>query len=178
LFCGGNQTITSAANNLLYGINTTGDVKLIAETAAAAILAKSILLSSETNLSTGRLIVTVDPLEGDQAEAEQSRIDGAITELNRELSSFGITRVDIGSADDASNADILINVAETSSIGGAVQGVLGVTEFGHEITLIAGWSWYLNADPTQVGLHQFDFQTIVSHELGPTFGLGHITEAD
>jgi hypothetical protein len=44
--------------------------------------------------------------------------------------------------------------------------VLGVTEHGNSITIVSGWNWYLGADPGAIGADQYDFQTVVAHELG------------
>jgi hypothetical protein len=37
--------------------------------------------------------------------------------------------------------------------------------------MIQGWNWYAGADPAQIGSDQFDFQTVVTHELGQALGL-------
>jgi hypothetical protein len=59
-----------------------------------------------------------------------------------------------------------------TSLGGLTQGILGAMEVGGNITLVSGWNWYTGSDPTQIGPGQYDFETIVIHELGHTFGLG------
>jgi Matrixin len=53
------------------------------------------------------------------------------------------------------------------------QGILGVTTTAGEITLIQGWNWYAGADPSAIGAGQYDFQTVVTHEVGHSLGLGH-----
>ena len=35
------------------------------------------------------------------------------------------------------------------------------------------WNWYTGADPSAIGAGQYDFRTIVTHELGHAIGLGH-----
>jgi hypothetical protein len=37
---------------------------------------------------------------------------------------------------------------------------------------LQGWNWYGGSDPTQIGSDQYDFQTVVTHELGHALGLG------
>jgi hypothetical protein len=38
---------------------------------------------------------------------------------------------------------------------------------------LTGWNWFTGADPTTIGAGQYDFETIVMHELGHAVGLGH-----
>lgn len=53
-----------------------------------------------------------------------------------------------------------------------------MTELGGRVTIVTGWDYYLGADPTGIGAGQYDFQTVVSHELGHSLGLGHSTDAN
>jgi hypothetical protein len=50
--------------------------------------------------------------------------------------------------------------------------VLGCTVAGH-VTLLTGWNWYTGSDPSAIGSGQYDFESIVMHELGHAIGLGH-----
>jgi hypothetical protein len=51
--------------------------------------------------------------------------------------------------------------------------VLGCTTDTGQITIIAGWNFYAGASATQIGSAQFDFETVVIHELGHALGLGY-----
>ena len=46
------------------------------------------------------------------------------------------------------------------------DGVLGVTTSAGEITIIDGWNWYAGTNAGAIGSGQFDFQTVITHEIG------------
>lgn len=130
--------------------------------------------SVEALVSAGQLIsgiiwVSVQNNSGSFSIDQLGRISEAIATLNSSLGSFGINLVQVGTG----NADLRIHLANASPVGGAAQGVLGFATFSGEIIIISGWNWYAGADSTAAGSDQYDFQTVITHELGHGLGLGH-----
>ena len=118
----------------------------------------------------GVYTVAVDGLTGAQSSAEQARISDAIAGLNATFAPFGVTLTEVSGA-AAADASVHIRMATTTVLGNTVNGVLGDFE-GSTINLVTGWNWYTGSDPRQIGADQYDFETIVMHELGHVFGLG------
>ncbi len=95
------------------------------------------------------------------------------------------------------NADIVIRMKDSSSLGDIAKGLLGQVNFvydtalagnladgrlyrtfiSHEnggkasVDLIGGWNWYAGANANSIGRNQYDFQSVVTHELGHLLGL-------
>jgi hypothetical protein len=128
------------------------------------------LLTSRSGLRAGRLLVDVEDSRGAPTPAEQARIDDAIRGLNAALRPFGVDLVEATGA-ERSAASIWLDIADTTDFGGRAAGVLGLTENGDAIAIVSGWDWYLGADPNGIGPGQYDFETIVAHELGHALGL-------
>jgi hypothetical protein len=138
---------------------------LTADAGAAGTTSAGALLASQ-------LTVYVDDNSGAFTADELARIDDALAAVRGAVAPYGIpvTEVDASQRDAA---NVVIDTGTTSAAGGRADGVLGCETDAGEITLIQGWSWLTSADATQIGKGQYDFQTIVTHELGHALGLGH-----
>jgi Matrixin len=126
-------------------------------------------------LVVGDLFVYVNDPNGLFTADELARIQDAIAGMNPLLAPYNvvITQVDAASSDQA---NVIIDIGTSTAAGGYADGVLGceTTSTGSsEITLVQGWNWYDGTDSTAVASDQFDFQTVVTHELGHALGLGH-----
>jgi len=128
-------------------------------------------------LVTGTVWVSFEDASGTTTADHLARLDDAVAGLNATFGEYGLT-MGVVEPDNAVSAHIRIEVAGDSDCGGAADGVLGCTAAAGEITLIEGWEWYVNSDASSIGQGQFDFQTIVTHELGHTLGLDHSGDAD
>jgi hypothetical protein len=121
-------------------------------------------------LLAGNLEVYVNDPSGYFSTDELARIQDAISSWNALLAPYSVS---ISETSDPTQANIVLDNGTTSVSGSTADGVLGCyNPAANEITILQGWDWYAGADPTQIGAGQYDFQTVVSHELGHAVGLG------
>jgi uncharacterized repeat protein (TIGR01451 family) len=122
-----------------------------------------------STLQADTIRVAADVPPGPLAAGEQAAIAAAIGTLDAEVRPLGINLMEVPS-DQA--AQIHIQLAAGSAIGSLDQGILAAFTPGGNITLISNWIWYLGSDSAGIAPNQYDFQTVVMHELGHVLGLG------
>jgi hypothetical protein len=118
-------------------------------------------------LLTGDLYVYVNDPAGYFTANELNRIQDAITTWDTLLSPYNVTIYEVSAP---TQANLVLDNGTSGAAGSYADGVLGSFTPG-EITLIQGWNWYDGANPSQIGADQYDFQTVVTHELGHALGL-------
>jgi hypothetical protein len=169
------NTATVTAGNVTFDNDDAASATITitlhqwAATASAQLPAGNLLGS----LKPGVYRVAVDNLPA--GAAEQARISDAIATIDAELGAFGVFMEQVSAADTAS-ANVHIHFADNSVARGVADGTLGVMT-GGDITLIDGWKYYLGSDPLGIGADQYDFQTLVTHELAHAVGLGEGSDA-
>ncbi len=156
-------TINSASAQLAAGSTSTAGV------GAGEIV-------GSTQLHAGTLDVAVNLPIGPETQAEAAAIRGAIASLDAQLAPLGVSLVEVSGA-AAASAPIHIGMASSSEIGGVSQGVLGAYSADGDITLIQGWDWYFGKGSARIASNQYDFQSVVTHELGHALGLGENSDA-
>jgi hypothetical protein len=167
-------TITAA---LADGTHVTQTIMLSTSGAAAGLVIDGVTGTTAVGaLLAGDMTVYVDNANGAFTAAELARIQDAVAGIEALVAPHGANLVQVD-ASVGTDANIVIDSHSTSVIGGAADGVLGVTQSTGEITLLQGWNWYAGSNSAGVGSGQYDFQTVVVHELGHSLGLGHSANA-
>jgi hypothetical protein len=103
-----------------------------------------------------------------------TRLQDALNVFNAALGNVGVRLTWV---EPDTPADILVRIGATSPCGNKASGVLGCTSDNGLITILEGWNWYAGADPALIARDQYDFQTVVTHELGHALGIDHTHNA-
>jgi hypothetical protein len=152
--------------------NTAGDNKALLSDSAVAGGDALPLLNSPADLYTGPMFVSIRSDDGSAVPPDvRARLEDALGYWGQQLADEGLSFIVV--APDTPATDISIHLGTSSPVGGLADGVLGCTSPDGTINLIRGWNWYSGSDPAQVGAGQYDLQTIATHELGHSLGLGH-----
>jgi uncharacterized repeat protein (TIGR03803 family) len=165
----GTYTVKLVLND---GMTYTKQVALSANGSNAALLVDGLNSATTTvgALLGGDIQLYVDNSNGDLTADELARVQDAVTAVDAVTVPYGVTITEVT---DPTQADVTLNMDTTSAVGGFANGVLGCTTDGGQITIIAGWNYYTGSGITQIGATQYDFETVVTHELGHALGLGH-----
>jgi hypothetical protein len=165
----GTYTVTLVlADGAIY----TKQVQLSGNGSNAALLVDG---SSPATTAVGALLggdidLYVDNSSSDLTTDELARIQDAVTAVDAVTQPYGVAVIEVS---DPTLADVTLNMDTASAVGGFADGVLGCTTDAGQITIISSWNFYTGSDATKIGSAQYDFQTVVTHELGHALGLGH-----
>lgn len=166
------QYLVEAVTIAMDSVTFSGSSALLVKSASNEVEAETAEpIRFVDELLTGIVWVSFqDPLSA-TLPAHRERLDDAIFSLNTTFAAYGLT-LGVVPAGDEALANVRIVIADSSDCGSAADSVLGCTSAG-EVTLIAGWNWYTGISAIGIEGGQYDFQTILTHELGHAVGLDH-----
>ena len=101
------------------------------------------------------------------SDAQAARVSDGVRTLNKLVGTTAFT------IDSTANADVIIQHQTASGCGGAGDGVLGCAYANGDVVIVQGWDFYSGRDPSLIGSGQYDYQSVVTHELAHVLKLGH-----
>jgi Cadherin domain/Matrixin len=129
-------------------------------------------IEHEHELLIGTVGVLLTHASGHVTADHLARVQDMLDSLNTIFAQSGLTLILLDGQNQA-EATVHVDIAPSSECGDAAAGILGCTWGPGEITILAGWDWYTGADTAGIGWGQYDFQSVLAHELGHAVGLNH-----
>lgn len=126
-------------------------------------------------LTTGVVWVSLENTAETTSPQQLARFRDALLTMNATFGPFGISLVEVETSEVA---DVRVQISADSPCGGFADGVLGCATGAGDITLVTGWDWYTDASTASIATSQYDFQTVITHEIGHTIGLAHSSDAN
>ncbi|HUG71297.1 MAG TPA: PKD domain-containing protein, partial [Pirellulaceae bacterium] len=173
-----------AAMLTISGPGQTDATLIVDRISLSGSVVSNLVVTDDLSGGINELIISGQLLRGDilvnfagnPTVEQRDRLLDALESLNMSFAAFGVTLVE-AEVDEAEYANVSLIVAADSPCGNASDGVLGCADVTGVITLLDGWNWFTGSDASLIGADQYDFQTIVTHELSHALGLGHSEDA-